>query len=661
MVAVTRHLSVDLETYSDVDIRKGGLYKYAQSPAFEILLIAYALDDCEVSVMDMHDPNLFELSTLRMMLKDPNVIKHAYNAPFEWYCLNRAGFETPIEQWRCTMLHGLYCGYPAGLGAVGEAVGIPQDKRKLSTGRALIRTFCVPRKPTKHNTSTRVLPHHEPEKWDLFRMYCAQDVEAEREIERRLSPWPVPDEEQARWVLDIKSNAAGVAVDMDLVRGALSVSETITAELMEEAVALTGLDNPKSVGQLRTWLEKEIDEDVNDLRKETVSNLIDSVDSEKAKRVLEIRQELGKSSVSKYAAIERSVCADGRVRGLLMFYGANRTGRWAGRLLQVQNLPQNHLDELDYARHLTTAGDVNGLKLMYGNVPSTLSQLIRTALVPSPGRRFLVADYSAIEARVIAWLAGEQWRMDVFASHGKIYEASASAMFNVPLEKIKKGNPEYALRQKGKVAELALGYGGSTGALTATGALKMGLQEDELPEIVRLWRAASPAVTRLWYSMEARAIEAVKTGMPQSTHGVGFAVEWDLETRQHFLTMTLPSGRKLFYVRPHLAPGKFDKEALHYMGNDQKTGKWAQTPTFGGKLTENCVQAIARDCLALTLTRLDQAGYDVVFSVHDEVVIDAVPGQRLDDVLDIMREPIPWAPGMLLGGAGFECDYYQKD
>ena len=659
-MSAVRHLSIDIETFSSVDITKGGLYKYAQALDFEILLLAYAYDDGPVFTIDLMKcetkNDTAVITALLADLRDPTIIKHAYNAAFEWYCLNQAGFETPLDQWRCTMLHGLYCGYPAGLSAVGEAVGLPKDKQKLSTGRALIRTFCVPRKPTKNNSSTRVHPHNEPEKWQLFMDYCRQDVEAEREVARRLLPWPVPESEQAQWVLDVHTNAHGVAVDMELVQGALSVSDTITEELMAEAVQLTGLDNPKSVAQLKAWLEEEIDEDIGDLRKETVVSLLSSVESEKARLVLQLRQELGKSSVSKYAAIERSVCDDGRVRGLLMFYGANRTGRWAGRVVQVQNLPQNHLDTLDYARHLVKRRDVNALKLMYGNVPATLSQLIRTALVPSPGRRFIVADYSAIEARVIAWLAGEQWRLDVFATHGKIYEASASQMFGVELSKITKGNPEYALRQKGKVAELALGYGGSVGALEAMGALKMGLSEDELPEIVRLWRAASPAITRLWYKLEQAALAALK-----GQSGSVFATECSVNTDQQFLTMTLPSGRKLFYARPFIAPGKFDKDALHYMGNDQKSGKWAEVQTFGGKLAENAVQAIARDCLALTLMKLHRAGYEVVFSVHDEVVIDATPDQKLDDVLQIMREPIPWAPGLLLSGAGFECEYYMKD
>lgn len=655
------HLSVDIETYSSIDIKKAGLYRYAQAPDFEVLLIGYAYEDQPARILDLKsDYDACELDQLRIDFNDPIVIKHAYNASFEWYCLNRAGFTTPIEQWRCTMLHGLYCGYPAGLGAVGEAVGLPQDKRKLSTGSALIRTFCVPRKPTQNNPSTRIRPRHEPERWELFKQYCAQDVEAEREIERRLSPWPVPESEQKLWELDVKTNAYGVAVDLEMVDGALMINDTITREHLDEAIRLTGLENPKSVSQLKAWLEEEVDEEIGDLRKDTVIGLLDSVESDKARRVLELRQELGKSSVSKYAAIRRSVCDDGRVRGLLMFYGANRTGRWAGRIVQVQNLPQNHLKTLDYARNLTKTRKVNSLKLMYGNVPGTLSQLIRTAFIPSFGMRFLVADFSAIEARVIAWLAGETWVNEVFATHGKIYEATAANMFGVPIERIVKDNPEYELRQKGKIATLALGYGGSSGALISMGALKQGLTEDELPDIVQRWRGANPRIVELWHSLEACAISTIKTGQPTGARGILFALEGDVSTNQQFLTMTLPSGRKLFYVRPFIGPGRFG-EAMYYMGNDQKSKKWAETSTFGGKLAENAVQAIARDCLAVTLMRLHLAGYETVFSVHDEVVIDGRPHERLDEVLDIVKQPMRWAPGLLLKGAGFECDYYMKD
>lgn len=432
-----------------------------------------------------------------MFCKD--CLKHAYNAAFEWYCLCRHFKHLPFDagwltEWRDTMLHGLYCGYTAGLAATGEALGLPQDKRKLSAGSALIRTFCVPRKPTARNPSTRVRPAAEPEKWRLFKEYNAQDVVTEQEIERRLSVWPVPDAVQKQWETDILINARGVAVDLDLVHGALSCSARVTQELTQEAVQISGLDNPNSVAQLSRWLEDETGAEVADLRKDTVARMLaDGAPSEAVQRMLEIRQELGKTSNKKYAAMDAGAGEGGRVRGLLQFYGANRTGRWAGRLVQVQNLPRTHLPGIELARERVKAEDVDTLRMLYGSVPDTLSQLIRTALVPAPGHRFVDADFSAIEARVIAWLSGEEWVLDVFRTHGKIYEATASQMFGVPLERIKKGNPEYDLRQKGKVATLALGYQGGVGALINMGALSMGIPEDELPGIVAALAAGKPA------------------------------------------------------------------------------------------------------------------------------------------------------------------------
>lgn len=656
-----RHLSIDIETFSSVDIRKSGLYKYVQSLDFQILLFAYSLDNGPVQVVDLAQGETIPDNIL-WALQDPNVIKHAYNAPFEWYCLSKF-FQTPLEQWRCTMLHGLYCGYTAGLGATAVALGLPEDKRKMSIGSALIRTFCVPCKPTsKNGHRTRTLPHHEPEKWLLFKEYCRQDVVTEMEIERRLSNFPVPEQEQRLWELDQQINAFGVAVDRNLIEGALYCSEVITSELMNEAIQLSGLDNPKSVQQLSKWLEEETGEEIADLQKGTVKNLIKTTDSETAKRMLEIRQELSKTSVKKYTAMESAVCNDGRVRGLLQFYGANRTGRWAGRLVQVQNLPRNYLETLSHARELVKAKKVDALKLIYGNVPDTLSQLIRTAFVPSQGNLFLVADFSAIEARVIAWLAGEQWRLDVFATHGKIYEASASQMFGVPIELIKKGNPEYELRQKGKVAELALGYQGGPKALISMGALGMGLTEEELPDIVRRWRSSNKRIVDLWFSLENAALSVMQTGQPVGVKGLIIAREIDYNNQQDFLTVTLPSGRKLFYPKPFLTQNDFGKEALHYHGINQKTKKWEVIPTYGGKLTENIVQAIARDCLAESLVRLSNAGYQTVMSIHDEAVIDVPEAQAdLERACEVMGLPISWAPGLLLRADGFTTAYYKKD
>lgn len=656
-----KHLSIDIETYSSVDIKKSGMYKYALSDDFQILLFAYSIDFGEVKIIDLAKGEILPGEVVSA-LNDKNIIKHAYNAPFEWWCLNQAGYKTEIDQWRDTMFHGLYCGYTAGLGATGTAIGLPQDKKKDTTGKALIKLFCVPCKPTKKNGGRlRNLPHHEPEKWELFKNYCIQDVVTETEIYARLSNFPVPQEEQELWVLDQKINAYGVKIDTKLVRGALDINDIITAELTEEAVQVTGLDNPNSAAQLGKWLKEKTGQDIENLQKGTVSELIENLEDKEAVRVLEIRQELAKTSIKKYVAMEEAICPDERVRGLLQFYGANRTGRWAGRLVQVQNLPRNYLETLDYAREIVKSQDADFLKLVYGNVSDTLSQLIRTAFVPSEGHKFVVADFSAIEARVIAWLAGEQWRQEVFATHGKIYEASASQMFGVPIELIKKGNPEYALRQKGKVAELALGYGGSSGALIAMGALDMGLEEKELPDVVRRWRNANKRITDLWYGIENAVIKLMETGETQGLKGIIFSREIDLIYGQDFLTIKLPSGRKLYYPKPHLKENRFGSNALHYFGVNQTTKKWEVQETYGGKLVENIVQAISRDCLAVTLKRLETEGLQTVMHIHDEAVIDADPNVDLDKVCELMGQPIEWAPGLLLKAAGFESSYYMKD
>jgi DNA polymerase len=590
------HLSIDIETFSSVDLKKAGLYKYVQAPDFQILLFAYSFDGEPVRVIDLAQGECLPDEVISA-LHNSDVVKHAYNAPFEWYCLNEF-YLSPLEQWHCTMLHGLYCGYTAGLAATAVALGLPENKRKISTGSALIRTFCLPCKPTKSNGHrTRTLPHHEPDKWQLFKEYCRQDVVTEMEIERRLSAFPVPAAEQTLWELDQRINAYGVAVNQELIAGALYCDEVITNELMTEAVHLSGLDNPKSVQQLSKWLTEEMGEEITNLRKDTVKELIKATNDGTAKRMLEIRQELSKTSVKKYTAMDAAVCADGRIRGLLQFYGANRTGRWAGRLVQVQNLPRNYLETLGHARECTRLKKIDALKLIYGNVPDTLSQLTRTAFVPSPGNTLLVADFSAIEARIIAWLAGEQWRLDVFATHGKIYEASASQMFGVPLEKIVKGNPEYELRQKGKVAELALGYQGAAGALISMGALNMGLTEEELPEIVQRWRSANKRIVDLWYSLENAVLNVMRTGLPTGIKGLLIAREGDYATDQDFLTITLPSGRKLFYAKPFLEINERNREALYYRGVNQQTRKWEIIPTYGGKLVENC---LAEDTEVLT-------------------------------------------------------------
>lgn len=656
------HLSIDIETKSSVDIQKAGMYKYAQSPDFGILLFAYKWDDEPVELVDLTAGEQIPDWVLDELV-NPETIKHAYNAAFEWYCLNRAGYETPLGQWRCTMIHGLYCGYTSGLDATGRAIGLPQDKRKLTTGKALIRYFCVPCKPTKTN-GNRIwnLPKHAPEKWVLFKEYCKQDVVTEHEILRRLEQYPVPEEEEHLWQMDIRMNAFGVRVDEELIEGALSIDAVCNEKLTNEAVGITGLANPNSPAQLKTWIEKAIAGEIPGLTKENVTELLARKDiSEEVRRVLEIRQQLGKTSIKKYVAMKTAEGEGERVRGLTQFYGANRTGRWAGRLVQMQNLPRNYLKTLDEARKLVKAKNYEGVRLIYGNVPDTLSQLIRTAFIPSINHKFVVADFSAIEARVIAWLAGEQWVNEVFATHGKIYEATASQMFHVPIEKIVKGNPEYSLRQKGKVATLALGYQGGSNALIAMGALNMGLTEEELPDIVQRWRSANPRIRDLWYAVEEASIQTMLTAQPHAIYGLIFALESDLVYGQHFLTVQLPSGRKLFYPKPFLQENQFGKVAIHYYTVGQQTRKWEITSTYGGKMTENIVQAIARDCLAETLRRIEKKGLQVVFHVHDEVIIDAPMGVTVDEICDLMAEPIPWAPGLILKGAGFESNYYMKD
>lgn len=656
------HLSIDIETKSSVDIGKAGAYKYAQSPDFGILLFAYSLDDSPVRVVDLACGEKIP-ETIRLALMDPAVTKHAYNAAFEWYCLNRAGFQTPLEQWKCTMAHGLYCGYTAGLDATGKAIGLPQEKQKLATGKALIKYFCTPCKPTKANGGRSWnLPEHAPEKWELFKEYCGQDVVTEKAILRRLEMFPMPEEEEKLWQMDVRMNAYGVRVDTGLIGGALSIHERSTEELSRKAASITGLSNPNSTAQLLGWLRGQGTE-LPDLRKETVAETLDNPENlpEEVKTVLEIRQQLGKTSIKKYEAMKAACCTDERVRGLTQYYGANRTGRWAGRMVQMQNLPRNYLKTLDYARKLVKAGNYEGVKALYGNVPDTLSQLIRTAFIPSEGHKFVVADFSAIEARVIAWLAGEQWVNEVFATHGKIYEATASQMFGVPVEKIVKGNPEYSLRQKGKVATLALGYQGGVNSLISMGALGMGLTEEELPEIVDRWRQANPRIVDLWYQVGNAALAVMEPAQPQAVHGLVFALEGDLLYGQSFLTVRLPSGRKLFYPKPFLKENQFGRPAVHYYTVGQQTRKWEVASTYGGKMVENIVQAIARDCLAETLKRIDARGLQVVFHVHDEVIIDAPMETTVEEICGLMAEPIPWAPGLILRGAGFESSYYMKE
>lgn len=663
-------LSIDLETFSSAPIGKTGAYRYIDSPDFEILLFAYALDNGPVTVIDMASGETVP-EWLVEALHSPEYIKTAYNAPFEIGCLSKVYGPMEPSQWRDTMLHGLYAGYTAGLDATGRALDLPEDKQKLNTGKALIRYFCVPCRPTKSNGGrTRNLPHHDPEKWRLFKEYNAQDVVTEMEIAKRLSAFPVPDFVQKQWETDLRINTRGVAVDMEFTHGALAIGEAVTKELTDEAIEISGLDNPNSVKQLVEWLNTETAEGVSveNLRKETVNDLLAmGGHSDDVQRMLEIRQELGKTSTKKYDAIETCVCSDGRVRGLLQFYGANRTGRWAGRLVQVQNLPRTYIGHLDTARRFVKERKKDHLRMVYGNAADTLSQLIRTAFIATPGNVLIDADFSAIEARVIAWLANEEWRLEVFRTTGKIYEASAAMIFGVPVETIVKGHENYALRQRGKVAELALGYQGGVGAMRRMDVAHAldDMTDDEVQEIVNNWRLASSRIRDLWYDMENAALEVIVNGGSRKVRCLTLAREYDIMQGTSVMSICLPSGRKLYYINPQITENRWGQPSISYFGVDQTTKKWKAIETYGGKLTENVVQAIARDCLATAIERLEAAGFPIVFHVHDEVVIDYAPATddetMLDTVTSIMTAPIPWAQGLPLDADGWVGTFFKKD
>jgi len=648
-----RTLAIDIETYSPVDLKESGLYAYTDHPEFEVLLFAYAFDKEPVKVVDLA---LFEdiPEDVFLALHDPTVLKTAHNANFERVCLSKHfGTYLPINQWECTMVKSAMLGLPFALAVVGKVLKI--DQEKMTEGKALIRYFSMPCKPTKANgMRTRNLPEHDMEKWNTYKLYNARDVEAEREIREKTAFFKMPEGEKELYVLDQMINDRGVMVDMQFVNNAITMDATYKERLTVEMTELTNLDNPNSVSQLKAWIAEETGEDVTSLTKESILTMLKDTPSDEVTKVLKNRQEMAKTSVKKYQAMANAVGSDGRIRGLLQFYGANRTGRWAGRLVQVQNLPQNHLFDLDLARELVRANDLEMLEMLFGNVPDTLSQLIRTAFVAKPGHTFLVADFSAIEARVIAWLAGEKWRLDVFATHGKIYEASASQMFKVPIEEVTKGS---SLRQKGKVSELALGYQGGPGALTQMGALKMGLQEEELQGLVDAWRAANPNIVRLWKTVDNAAKEAVENkALVTISHGVKF------DCRAEVLFIELPSGRKLSYIHPRLGKNRFDSASLIYEGMNQTTKQWCEQETYGGKLVENIVQAIARDCLAYAMLNLDKDGYQIVMHVHDESIIEIEEEKAdLEDVCKIMGQPIPWAKGLLLRADGYSTKYYKKD
>ena len=654
-------LHADLETYSSVDIKSAGAWRYIDSPDFEILLFAYALDDGPTQVIDLASGEV-PPGWLIEALHDPAYIKHAHNAAFEFAALSKVYGAMKPEQWRCSMAHAMYCGYPGSLEAAGAAIGLPQEKQKLTTGKALIRYFCVPCKPTKSNGGrTRNMPWHDPEKWALFKEYNRQDVEAEREIERRLAAYPLPPEVQKQWETDLRIARRGVCVDQDMVEGALAIGAETVAGLMSKAQRITGLANPNSGVQLLGWLQDR-GADLPDLQKATVADALKGeLPDDETREVLKIRQNLGKTSNKKYEALETCVCSDGRVRGLLQFYGANRTGRWAGRLVQVQNLPRTYIEELDLARGLVKSKNTNGLRVCFGSVQDTLSQLIRTTLIAAPGRVLIDADFSAIEARVIAWLAGEKWRLDAFRDGKDIYCESASRIFGVPV--VKHGENGH-LRAKGKVAELACGYGGSVGAMRNMGGSDLDMTDDELQQIVNDWRAASPNIVRLWYDYQDAAISAIN-GIPKSAHGVTFRRETDIVTGRTALTAELPSGRKLFYLEPKLGENRWGGTSITYLGVSQETKRWERIETYSGKIAENITQAVARDLLAQAIENVEAAGLPVVFHVHDELVIETLPfgteKEMLDKVTDLMTYPTSWAAGLPLKAEGWVGQYFKKD
>ena len=645
-------LFVDIETYSGTEI-KGGAFKYMEDPAFEILLIAYALDDGPVQMIDLAGSvDRAELETFIEFLTNPDVVKVAHNSAFERGAFTRwLGIDMPPEQWEDTMIMAAMNGLPMSLDEAGAALQLRDQK--IKEGTLLINYFCKPCKPTIANGGrTRNFPEHAPDKWERFAEYCRRDVEVCQAIYQKLHRFPVPEWERKVWALDARINERGVLVDRELAEAAIAVDEAFREEHITELQRLTHLDNPNSVAQLKEWLEG-VGVFADSLNKATVADLRGSVPDPTTRRVLELRQLLGKTSTKKYEAMTLSAGKDDRVRGLLQYYGAGRTGRWAGRLVQVQNLPQNHLDDIGLVRELVRAQDLETLEMLFDNVPDVLSQLIRTAFIAKPGHTFLVSDYAAIEARVIAYLAGEKWRMDVFAQGGDIYCSSASQMFKVPV--VKHGENGH-LRQKGKIAELACGYGGGVGALKAFGADKMGLTEEEMQDIVNQWRQASPSIPRFWRDTENAARRALENPGRTFTLPCGVKYMRDADA----LRCRLPSGRILSYWDARLEDYN-GRASIVFMGQNQTTRKWEKTETWGGKLVENIVQAYARDCLAVALLRLDEAGYRICFHVHDEIIAEAPDGSRWEDMAEIMGRPIEWAPGLLLRGDGYDTKFYMKD
>lgn len=642
-------LAIDIETYSDIDLVKCGVYAYTDSPDFEILLFGYAFDDDPVEVVDLASGERLP-ERVMSALTDDAVIKVAFNAQFERVCLSRYLSRTlSPDSWQCTAVQASMLALPLSLEGVGRVLGL--EEQKLSEGKELIKYFSVPCKPTKANGGrTRNLPADAPDKWRMYIAYNKRDVEVEREIRRKLRAFPIPPLELQFYHMDQRINDRGVLVDKEMVAHAVECDLGYKEQVTKRAYELTGLENPNSVAQVKGWLS-ERGVEVDSLNKKAVKGLMEETDGE-VLEILKLRLRMSKTSVKKYEAIQRSVCTDGRVHGLLQFYGANRTGRWAGRLVQVQNLPQNHLPDLALARSLVKGGFYEEIELLFDSTPDVLSELIRTAFVPKPGCRFIVSDFSAIEARVLAWLAGEQWRLDTFAEGGDIYCASASQMFGVPVEK---HGVNGHLRQKGKISELALGYGGAVGALASMGALDMGLTEEELPGLVNSWRGANPNIVQFWWEVDAAAMKAVREKTTTRVGRITFGY------RSGILFIQLPSGRQLAYVKPRIRMNKFDREGLSYEGVGESK-KWMRIETYGPKLVENIVQATARDLLALAMLRLSERGFSIVMHIHDEAVVEVPEGESsVEEISTLMAIAPDWAEGLPLRADGYECEFYKKD
>ena len=654
-----RTLAIDVETYCELDIKNVGAYRYCEHPSFEIMLFAYAYDDEPVQIIDFMNGDTLPFEIIED-LENSEVLKTAFNANFERNAISGDGYwpngisDMKPNQWDCTMIQALRMGLPSSLDMVGKALNFEEDKQKMKEGKALIQYFCKPCKPTKTNGGrTRNLPENDTEKWELFKQYCKQDVEVEREIRKKLNKYKTTEKEKLLWDLDQEINDRGINLDLVVAEQAIKCDEQFKDRLTKEAIYLTGLSNPNSPTQLKKWLSGKVGYEVTSLTKDSIPKLLEAAEDDNVKRILELRQLMAKTSIKKYQAMENARCDDGRVRGLLQFYGANRTGRWAGRLVQVQNLPQNHLPDLDYARQLVRGGKFDEIEFLFDSVPDTLSQLIRTAFIPSEGNRFIVADFSAIEARVIAWYASEKWRLEVFKTHGKIYEASASQMFHVPIESIKKGSD---LRQKGKIAELALGYGGSVGAIKSMDKSNS-IPEEELPGLVKSWRNANPNITKFWWDCDKAAKKAIGE---RTTVCMQYGLKFIYDPGVLFIE--LPSGRRLSYVRPKIEEGSYGSDIISYEGMEQTSKQWTRQETYGPKLVENIVQATARDCLAEALFNVDKAGYKTVMHVHDEIIMDVPIGfGSVEEVNNIFGQDILWAPGLPLKADGYECSYYMKD